>query len=156
LAYGERTLTLAGELANSAELIRAAGIELAVTGVAPVGHPADDLFGHVVREATTNVLRHAQAERVTIVLDPESVEVVNDGASEPLRGLSGLARLGERFAAVGGTVTTRHDNGRFRVEARAAATGAGGASRPTATRAGAAPAAAPASSSGASTGTRSA
>jgi len=153
LAYGERTLTLAGELANSAELIRAAGIELEVTGVPPVGHPADDLFGHVVREATTNVLRHAQAEWVTIVLGPESVEVVNDGASEPLRGLSGLARLGERFAAVGGTVTTRLENGRFRVEARATATGAGGAPRTTATRAGAAPAASTAASTGASTGT---
>jgi two-component system sensor histidine kinase DesK len=160
LAYGERTLTLAGELANSAELIRAAGIELEVTGAPPVGHPADDLFGHVVREATTNLLRHAQAERVTIVLGLEFVQVVNDGAAEPMRGLSGLGRLGERFAAVGGTVTTRHENGRFLVEARAAATGAGGAPRTTATRAGAAPAAAPAASGaasgGASTGTRSA
>ncbi|WP_082383368.1 sensor histidine kinase [Frigoribacterium sp. RIT-PI-h] len=122
LAYGERTLTLAGELANSTELIRAAGIELEVTGVPPVGHPADDLFGHVVREATTNLLRHAQAERVTIVLGPESVQVVNDGAAEPMRGLSGLARLGERFGEVGGTVTTRQVDGEFRVEARAAGT----------------------------------
>ncbi|WP_396599216.1 sensor histidine kinase [Frigoribacterium sp. R86507] len=130
LAYGERTLTLAGELANSTELIRAAGIELEVTGVPPVGHPADDLFGHVVREATTNLLRHAQAERVTIVLGPESVQVVNDGAAEPMRGLSGLARLGERFGAVGGTVTTRLAGGDFRVEARAAAAEA---ARPTAT-----------------------
>jgi two-component system sensor histidine kinase DesK len=121
LAYGERTLTLAGELANSAELIRAAGIALDVTGVPPVGHRADDLFGHVVREATTNVLRHAQAEQVTITLGPESVEVVNDGAADPLRALSGLARLGERFAEVGGTVTTRLADGRFRVEARATA-----------------------------------
>lgn len=122
LAYGERTLTLAGELANSTELIRAAGIELEVTGVPPVGHPADDLFGHVVREATTNLLRHAQAERVTIVLGPESVRVVNDGAAEPMRGLSGLARLGERFGSVGGTVTTRQVDDEFRVEAHAAGT----------------------------------
>jgi two-component system sensor histidine kinase DesK len=122
LAFGERTLTLAGELANSTELIRAAGIELEITGVPPVGHPADDLFGHVVREATTNLLRHAQAERVTIVLGPESVQVVNDGAAEPMRGLSGLARLGERFGVVGGTVTTRQVDAEFRVEARAAGT----------------------------------
>lgn len=122
LAYGERTLTLAGELANSSELIRAAGIDLVVQGAPPAGHAHDDLFGHVVREATTNLLRHAQAEHVTIVFGVASVEVVNDGAGEPMRGLSGLARLAERFAEIGGVVTTRHDGDEFRVEARAAAT----------------------------------
>ncbi|NRD25079.1 sensor histidine kinase [Frigoribacterium sp. VKM Ac-2836] len=119
LAYGERTLTLAGELANSTELIRAAGIVLDVTGRAPVGHPADDLFGHTVREATTNLLRHAQAEHVTIDLADDAVVVVNDGASTPIRGLSGLARLADRFAEVGGTLTTSHHEGVFRTEARA-------------------------------------
>lgn len=119
LAYGERTLTLAGELANSTELIRAAGIGLTLRGQPPVGHPADDLFGHTVREATTNLLRHAQAEHVTIDLGDDTVVVVNDGAGTPTRGLSGLARLGERFAEVGGTVSTSHHEGVFRTEARA-------------------------------------
>jgi two-component system sensor histidine kinase DesK len=119
LAFGERRLTLAGELANSTELIRAAGIDLTVEGTAPVGHPADDLFGHAVREATTNLLRHAQAERVTIELTDDSVAVVNDGALESTRVLSGLARLGERFAEVGGALGTRHADGVFRLEARA-------------------------------------
>lgn len=126
LAYGQRTLTLAGELANSTELIRAASIDLVVDGAPPVGHPADDLFGHAVREATTNLLRHAQAEHVTIRLRDDSVVVENDGAGEAPRLLSGLARLGERFAEIGGSVSTSHHEGVFRLEARAASAGAGG------------------------------
>jgi len=126
LAYGQRTLTLAGELANSTELIRAASIDLVVDGAPPVGHPADDLFGHAVREATTNLLRHAQPEHVTIRLRDDSVVVENDGAGEAPRLLSGLARLGERFAEIGGSVTTSHHDGVFRLEARAASAGAGG------------------------------
>jgi two-component system sensor histidine kinase DesK len=126
LAYGERALTLAGELANSTELIRAASIDLVVDGAPPVGHPADDLFGHAVREATTNLLRHAQAEHVTIRIRADSVVIENDGAAEAPRVLSGLARLGERFAAIGGAVTTSHHGGVFRLEARAEPTDATG------------------------------
>jgi len=126
LAYGERALTLAGELANSTELIRAAGIDLVVDGAPPRGHAADDLFGHAVREATTNMLRHAQAEHATIRIRPDSVMIENDGAAEAPRVLSGLARLGERFAAIGGAVTTSHHDGVFRLEARAEGAGATG------------------------------
>jgi two-component system sensor histidine kinase DesK len=118
LAYGERTVTLAGELANSAALVRAAGIELRVEGEAPVGHRLDALWGHVVREATTNLLRHAQADRVVVELAPDSVVVVNDGAPEQIGEPRGLARLGERFAEAGGTLVARRDGDSFRTEAR--------------------------------------
>ncbi|WP_423919505.1 sensor histidine kinase [Frigoribacterium sp. 2-23] len=119
LAYGERTVTLAGELANSTALIEAAGIELRVDGVAPAGHPLDALFGHLVREATTNLLRHAEARRVVVELSAGGVAVVNDGAGANVRPLRGLARLAERFRDAGGVLTTRHDGGEFRTEARA-------------------------------------
>jgi two-component system sensor histidine kinase DesK len=119
LAYGERTVTLAGEVANSAELIRAAGIELRVDGTVPAAQPLDDLLGLVVREATTNLLRHAQAEHVVIELGPGRVAVVNDGAAAPGRRLSGLARLGDRFSAVGGLLETSQHDGTFRTAARA-------------------------------------
>lgn len=124
LAYGERTVTLAGELANSAGLVSAAGIDLRVRGEAPVGHRLDALWGHVVREATTNLLRHAQAERVVVELTPDSVVVVNDGAPEAVGEPRGLARLGERFAEAGGTLVARRDGDSFRTEARDG-TGAG-------------------------------
>ena len=130
LAYGERTVTLAGELANSAELMRAAGIELVVVGEAPPTQPLDDLLGLVVREATTNLLRHAQAEHVAIELGPGRVAVVNDGAVDHGRRLSGLARLGDRFAEAGGVLATDQRDGTFRTEARTASSGALGAATP--------------------------
>jgi two-component system sensor histidine kinase DesK len=120
LAYGERGVTLAGELANSESLIRAAGIDLDVQGRVPDGHRFDELFALVVRETTTNLLRHAQAEHVLVQLGPDSVRIVNDGATDATRELSGLARLGERFAALGGTLQTSRADATFVTMARAA------------------------------------
>ena len=120
LAYGERKVTLAGELANSQSLVLAAGIELEVRGVAPIGHPLDELFALVVRETTTNLLRHAHADHVVVDLGPDSVRIVNDGVTEQTQALSGLARLGGRFAAVGGTLETRRDGTTFTTTALAA------------------------------------
>ncbi|GAB2983805.1 sensor histidine kinase [Frigoribacterium salinisoli] len=118
LAHGRRSTTLAGELANSLELLRAAGIEVAVTGAPAADGPHDQLLGLVVRETTTNLLRHAQATRVTVSLGPGSVRLENDGVDEAPRRLSGLARLGDRFAAVGGVLRTEARDGSFVTEAR--------------------------------------
>jgi two-component system sensor histidine kinase DesK len=128
LAYGERSVTLAGELANSQSLVLAAGIELEVRGKAPMGHPLDELFALVVRETTTNLLRHAHADHVVVDLGPDSVRIVNDGVTEKTQALSGLARLGGRFAAVGGTLETRRDGATFTTTALA--TSAPGMSAP--------------------------
>ena len=119
LAYGERAVTLAGELANSESLVRAAGIGLEIRGQAPIGHPLDELFALVVRETTTNLLRHAHAEHVLVDLGPDFVRIVNDGVTDKTQALSGLARLGARFAAVGGTLETRRDDTTFTTAARA-------------------------------------
>ena len=119
LAYGERSVTLAGELANSQSLVLAAGIELEVRGEAPIGHPLDALFALVVRETTTNLLRHAHADHVVVDLGPDSVRIVNDGVTDKTQALSGLARLGSRFAAVGGTLETRRDGTTFTTTALA-------------------------------------
>jgi hypothetical protein len=62
-----------------------------------------ELFGWVVREGVTNVVRHAQASRVTIRVTPSTVEVVDDGPGREVRAPgSGLAGLAERAAAAGG------------------------------------------------------
>jgi len=124
LAYGERGVTLAGELANSESLIRAAGIGLEVRGRAPVGHRFEELFALVVREATTNLLRHAQAEHVRVEVGPDSVRITNDGATDATQELRGLARLGERFAALGGTLETSRAGTTFVTSARGSGAGA--------------------------------
>jgi two-component system sensor histidine kinase DesK len=107
---GYRDVTLAGELATSREVLRAAGVETVVPGaIDGVDVDAVEPFGWVVREAVTNVVRHARAEHCTITVGPRWIEIVDDGhgagpGAQPGNGLRGLS---ERLAAVGGTVTAR-------------------------------------------------
>ncbi|PRY69483.1 two-component system sensor histidine kinase DesK [Glaciihabitans tibetensis] len=112
LAFGERHLVVATELANAQELFAAAGIRCTVEGSMPAT-PNDELFALVVREATTNILRHAQAQEVTVRLGEGSLVITNDGSPEPPRPRSGLARLAERFIAAGGTLQSGSASGVF-------------------------------------------
>ncbi len=117
LAFGDRTVTLAGELANARQLFEAAGIRSTVDGTPAPQGPADELLGLVVREATTNILRHAQATSVDLTVGQRSVRIVNDGASESPRSPRGLARLAQRLEQAGGRLTTRSEGGAFITEA---------------------------------------
>ena len=102
---GYRDVTLAGELATGRELLRAAGITAdlprAVNGVDPAHQ---ELFGWVVREGLTNIVRHAHAGSCSVRLSASCVEITDDGvggATPPGNGLSGLR---ERVAAAGGVI----------------------------------------------------
>ncbi|MGF1431007.1 sensor histidine kinase [Kitasatospora sp. LaBMicrA B282] len=103
---GYREVTLAAELARGRELLRATGVlaELptATDQVAPVHR---ELFGWVVREGLTNVVRHARATRCTVLLSATSVEIRDDGVGAPAPAGNGLTGLRERVAAAGGRVT---------------------------------------------------
>jgi two-component system sensor histidine kinase DesK len=116
LAFGDRRVGVASELANASELFSAAGIGWTVTGEFSADHH-EELFGLVVREATTNILRHAQPTAVEVILGERHVRVSNNGSPASTRPLSGLARLGERFAGVGGTLRTSTSDGTFVTEA---------------------------------------
>ena len=103
-----RDVTLAGELAAGRELLRAAGITAELPSAVDVVDPAhQELFGWVVREGLTNIVRHAHASACAVRLSPSGVEIVDDGAggaggaAPPGNGLSGLR---ERVAAAGGVV----------------------------------------------------
>ncbi len=72
----------------------------------------EPLFGSLVREGTTNLLRHSQAERCRIAIvredgelvvrmDDDGVAVAASTAGSAGRG-AGLDGLRERFAAAGG------------------------------------------------------
>ena len=101
---GYREVSLAVELATAREVLGAAGIAADLPGAVdevPAGRR--ELFGWVVREGVTNVVRHSQASRVTIRVTPTTVEVVDDGRGRAVRAPgSGLAGLAERAAAAGG------------------------------------------------------
>lgn len=108
---GYREADLEVELTGARGVLIAAGIACEITGE-PGELPAEvqSALGWVVREATTNVLRHGDAKRCTVAVrtEEERVEltVENDGVlrSSGGAGGSGLAGLRERLAAVAGTL----------------------------------------------------
>jgi two-component system sensor histidine kinase DesK len=116
-----RTVTLSAELAGARAALQAAGVaaELpaAVDDVAP---ELQGVFGYVVREAVTNVLRHSEAKRCRIRLARHWVEIADDGTATPeSAGGHGLAGLAERLAAVSGSLEHgARAGGGFRVLAR--------------------------------------
>lgn len=114
LAYAQRRLNLSAELENAKNLFEAAGIRVEVEREGEVGERSAELVGQVLRETTTNILRHAQAGRVGITLVETGIIITNDGAGRgPTPALRGLAALAERVAGAGGTLTARREDGRF-------------------------------------------
>lgn len=100
---GYNDVTLAGELANARELLRAAGVAADLpTAIDIVNTDRQELFGWVVREGITNVVRHAHASRCTVTVTGCAVEIRDDGVGAAAAGGSGLAGLRERLADVGG------------------------------------------------------
>ncbi|GAA1935783.1 hypothetical protein GCM10009837_72070 [Streptomyces durmitorensis] len=116
LAYAQRRLNLSVELENAKNLFEAAGIRVRVNREADVDvdERVNGLLGQVLRETTTNILRHAQATRVRITVSESGIAITNDGAPEtPLPALGGLAALRERVGASGGELTVEQKDGRF-------------------------------------------
>lgn len=102
---GYREVTLAGELARGRELLRAAGVVADLpTATDQVSANHQELFGWIVREGITNVVRHARATRCAVTLSAADVEIRDDGTGAPSPSGNGLTGLRERVAAAGGTV----------------------------------------------------
>ncbi|MCW2866896.1 MAG: histidine kinase [Marmoricola sp.] len=123
---GYRDLSLPGSLAQARAALAAAEIEADLprsTDAVPTH--LRELFAWTVREGVTNVIRHSGAGRCQVVLEPDRVEVRDDGrgACPPLGAAGpaarpgthdpthaaghGLVGLRERAEAVGATVVTR-------------------------------------------------
>ncbi|RKT85232.1 two-component system, NarL family, sensor histidine kinase DesK [Saccharopolyspora antimicrobica] len=118
LAYAQRRLNLSAELENARNLFEAAGIDVRVDREADVDQRVGELLGQVLRETTTNILRHAQATQVRIALSASSISIVNDGAKRaPVPELRGLAALAQRVAANGGELSVDQHDGEFRTAA---------------------------------------
>lgn len=102
---GYREVTLEGELATGRELLRAAGIvgELP-PAVDVVDDASQELFGWVVREGLTNVVRHSHASTCRVQVSPTAVEIVDDGVGGAANSGNGLRGLAERVARGGGVL----------------------------------------------------
>ncbi|MGK5170291.1 sensor histidine kinase [Geodermatophilus sp. CPCC 205761] len=122
---GYRQIGVALALAEARAALSAAGITLrAPSGVPELPGPVDAVLGWVVREATTNVLRHSGARTVVVTLavgDEDAALTVTDDGRGPAGGApgAGLSGLEERLAARGGRLDTGEaPGGGFRLAAR--------------------------------------
>ncbi len=99
-----REVRVAVEVAGARSVLLAAGIEAQVPAALPtLSDQTSELFGFVVREAVTNVVRHSGATRCTISVTKDRVEIVDNGSGiGPESGGSGLRGLAARVAAAGG------------------------------------------------------
>ncbi|HWK77053.1 MULTISPECIES: histidine kinase [unclassified Microbacterium] len=107
---GVRNATLIDQLESCRGALAAADVSMRVEGDAAALSPAQSLTASwILREATTNVLRHAGARTMTVRMVPGSFSVADDG-----RGLAGGEGNGMRGmrerATTGGAALTVHSN----------------------------------------------
>jgi two-component system sensor histidine kinase DesK len=142
-------LSLARELRDARELLASLGVEVrADTLSCPLPAAADEVLAPVLREAVTNVLRHAAARmcqiEVTIGDAAVRLAVTNDGvtgecpAGQPARDGSGrgLANMHARVQSSGGRLAFGRAGCQFSLTAEVPVTGAAHAAGPAAAGAG--------------------
>lgn len=117
---GLRAGNLEAELAAAPRLLADAGVGTTVVGEVSDTDPRHRaLLAWVLREAVTNVVRHARAAHTTITLGPTGLVVADDGvglgveagdATGPCDG-HGLTGMRERVSAAGGTLSVTGHRG---------------------------------------------
>lgn len=119
LATRYRSVPLGDELANARDLLVAAGltVDARIHPEADAAPTAD--LGPVIRETTTNVLRHGRGGRARLLLDRTPgawrYEVANDAgpSSDDGAGGSGLDGVRRRISEAGGTFEQRRVGDEF-------------------------------------------
>jgi two-component system sensor histidine kinase DesK len=126
---GYRQVSCAQALTEARSALGGAGVTVRLPDRVPsLPGTVDAALGWVVREATTNVLRHSGAGSVTVELTEDGVQAVltvtddgpGTGQRVPVLGSgSGLAGLRERLTALGGELRAGPlDRGGYRLRAR--------------------------------------
>lgn len=108
---GLKVQSLSEEITAASQALESAGIDLRREGSAwsdldsiPAVNQA--IFAWVIREATTNIIRHSAARRVTIKLDRSSLTITDNGVGiSPDATGHGLEGLKTRVKQVGGTLS---------------------------------------------------
>ena len=122
VARDEREVAFPDEAGAAIDLLRLAGIEVAVDlRVEGLDGDASALLGWAMREGATNILRHTDARRCSILAVREDgivrLELVNDGAGARRTGGTGLKNLSDRLAAAHGRAAGHTlDGGQFRLQ----------------------------------------
>lgn len=124
LATRFRSVPLHDELANAVDLLRAAGAVAEATIDPDAGEAPASVFGPVIRETTTNVLRHGGGTWARLSLARAGAswrfEISNDADAEgPVEhdglGGSGLEGIARRAAEAGGTLDIQREKQTFTV-----------------------------------------
>ncbi|MFB7249579.1 sensor histidine kinase [Microbacterium sp. NPDC056234] len=121
LALQFRSVPLRDEIANAVDLLRAAGTPAESIVDAEADAAPASVLGPVIRETTTNVLRHGGGKWARLSLTRAGgawrYEIANDAAASTVEsndgsGLEGIAR---RAAETGGSVEVDRGRGQFAV-----------------------------------------
>jgi len=103
---GARATTLVEQLASSRDSLRAADIEMTVTGESSALSPVQAITASwILREATTNTLRHSQARTVKVLLAPGRLLIEDDGVGIGGAEGNGIRGMRERAATAGAGFT---------------------------------------------------
>ncbi len=114
---GIRAAGFAAELASAKLLLESHGVHLEYA-LADVFVPVEieTALAMTVREAVTNIQRHAQAARASIVLEHTggrlALRIADDGRGSAIVPGNGLAGMRERLAAVGAELRVESQRGR--------------------------------------------
>lgn len=118
LAGRFRGVPLPDELANAADLLRAAGLDVTLDVAADAASAPADLLGPVIRECTTNVLKHGGGKWARLGLDRAGgawrLTAANDpGPRSTIGSGAGLEGIAHRVGVAGGDVSSSRDDARF-------------------------------------------
>lgn len=113
---GYRTAGLASELEHVRETLAAAGIKATIeAGSVPLAPAQETALSLALREATTNVIRHAAATTCHIRFYSQDasvlMEVADDGRGGNAPFGNGLTGMRERIQSLGGVLTRESDRG---------------------------------------------
>jgi two-component system sensor histidine kinase DesK len=121
---GMRGASLALELDKVRQALVAANVQADITALTTDGHPGQEaVLAMALREAVTNVIRHADARRCEIRLEPTAsslvLTVADDGVGGKIAEGSGLKGMRARLAAIGGGLEIQSDKRGSRLVATA-------------------------------------
>jgi len=119
---GMKGASLTTELERARTALAAANVQAEITAAEIEGHPGQEaVLAMALREAVTNVIRHADATRCQIRLAPSPValtlSIVDDGKGGGFVEGSGLKGMRARLSAIGGDLDIVSDKGGTRLVA---------------------------------------
>gem|GEM_PF-5379086 len=111
---GYRNLYPSRELDTAKILLSDAGISVAVMGdPRSIPEKCEQLSSWFIREAATNVVKHAQAANVEFQFHEYGISVTNDGVHNKIESLGGMQALQDRVQSINGSISLSNHQGYF-------------------------------------------